>query len=77
MLRMKDDENIKYFFGKIMKLVNQLKLFREKMTKKRIVNKVLVSLIKKFEAKISSLEDSKDIAKLTLSELVNALEAWK
>ncbi|GKV32940.1 hypothetical protein SLEP1_g41503 [Rubroshorea leprosula] len=44
-------------------------------TEKRIVEKVLVSLPEKFEHKISSLEDSKDMTQMTLSELVNALQA--
>ncbi|XP_047249922.1 uncharacterized protein LOC124885715 [Capsicum annuum] len=36
--------------------------------------KVLVSFPERFEAKISSLEDSKDLTKLSLSELVHALQ---
>ncbi|GKV50056.1 hypothetical protein SLEP1_g56772 [Rubroshorea leprosula] len=42
---------------------------------KRVVEKVLVSLPEKFEHKISSLEDSKDLSKMTLSELVGSLQA--
>jgi hypothetical protein len=41
----------------------------------RIVEKVLVSLPKKFEHKICSLKDSKDFSKMSLQELVNALQA--
>ncbi|KAF3685241.1 hypothetical protein FXO37_00805 [Capsicum annuum] len=37
--------------------------------------KVLVSLPKRFEANISSIEDSKDLTKLSPSELVHALQA--
>ncbi|XP_017976374.1 PREDICTED: uncharacterized protein LOC108661903 [Theobroma cacao] len=74
-LRMKDDETIKEYSDKIMKLVNQLRLLGEDLTERRIVNKVLVSLPEKFEAKISSLEDSKDLSQLTVTELVNALQA--
>ena len=36
---------------------------------------MLVSVLKRFEVKIPFLEDSKDLAKLTLIELVNALQA--
>lgn len=73
-LRMSDDESIKDFSRKVVRLVNQLRLLREKMTDKRIVNKVLFSLPEKFEAKTSSLEDSKDLPKLTLSEFMNSLQ---
>ncbi|EOY20979.1 Uncharacterized protein TCM_012294 [Theobroma cacao] len=74
-LRMKEDKTIKEYSDKIMKLVNQLRLLGEDLSEKRIVNKVLVSLSEKFEAKISSLEDSKDLSQLTVTELVNALQA--
>ena len=42
---------------------------------KRIVEKVMVTLPERFEAKISSLEDTWDLSILTLTELVNALQA--
>ena len=41
------------------------------------MEKVLISLPKKFEAKISFMEDFKDISKLTLNEAINALQALK
>ncbi|WRX29551.1 Integrase [Theobroma cacao] len=72
---MKEDKTIKKYSDKIMKLVNQLRLLGEDLSERRIVNKVLVSLPEKFEAKISSLEDSKDLSQLTVAELVNALQA--
>ena len=45
------------------------------MIDRKIVKKVLISVLEKFEAKISSLEDSKDITKLSLTEVINALQA--
>ncbi|XP_017617925.1 uncharacterized protein LOC108462495 [Gossypium arboreum] len=42
---------------------------------KRIVEKVITSLTKKYESKISSLEDSRDLTTISLSELINALYA--
>ncbi|XP_031252336.1 uncharacterized protein LOC116110254 [Pistacia vera] len=47
----------------------------EEMIDKRIVEKVLVSLPERFDSKISSLEDSKDLTQITLTDLVNALQA--
>ncbi|XP_017974472.1 PREDICTED: uncharacterized protein LOC108661553 [Theobroma cacao] len=74
-LKMREDESIKKYSDKILKLVNQLRLTREDLLEKRIVNKVFVSLLEKFEAKISSLEYFKDLSKTTITELVNALQA--
>ncbi|XP_031268503.1 uncharacterized protein LOC116126975 [Pistacia vera] len=45
------------------------------MSDKMIVEKVLVSLPERFESKISSLEDSKDLSQISLIELVHALQA--
>lgn len=40
-----------------------------------IVEKVLVTLPERFESKISSLEESNDLCKLSLGELMSALQA--
>ncbi|XP_017972491.1 PREDICTED: uncharacterized protein LOC108661117 [Theobroma cacao] len=74
-LRMKEEEGLKDYTDKVIKVVNQLKLLGEDVPEKRVVNKILVSLPEKFEAKISSLEDSKDLSSFTVVELVNALHA--
>ncbi|KAL4340682.1 hypothetical protein GQ457_08G019310 [Hibiscus cannabinus] len=75
MLRMKESESVKEYADRLMKIVNQIRLFGEDLPEKRVVEKVLVSLPEKFEAKISSLEDSKDISQLSLAEFVNSLQA--
>ncbi|XP_021297300.1 uncharacterized protein LOC110426416 [Herrania umbratica] len=74
-LKMREDESIKDYFEKVLKIVNQLRLLGEELSDRRIVHKFLVSLPEKFEAKISSLEDSKDMSKLLVTELINALQA--
>ena len=76
-LKMKDSETIKEFSDKLMKVVNQIRLLGEELNDKRVVEKVLVSLPKNFESKISSLEDSRDLSQITLSKLINALQATK
>jgi len=55
-------------------VVNKFRLLREDLLYIRIVEKVLVSLQKRFEAKISSLEDSRDLTKISLTELMNSLQ---
>ncbi|KAF3682417.1 hypothetical protein FXO37_02343 [Capsicum annuum] len=72
---MKDSETIEEFSNELMKVVNQIRLMGEELTDSRIVEKVFVSLPEIFEAKISSLEDSKDLTKLSPSKLVHALQA--
>ncbi|KAA3469005.1 Retrovirus-related Pol polyprotein from transposon TNT 1-94 [Gossypium australe] len=74
-LKMKESKTVKEYFDRLMNVVNQIRLHGEEFPDKRIVKKVLVSVPERFESKISSLEDSKDISKLTLIEVVNALQA--
>ncbi|GKV22575.1 hypothetical protein SLEP1_g32435 [Rubroshorea leprosula] len=61
--------------AKRMQVVNQMRLLGENVLDKRVVEKVLVSLPKKFEHKISSLEDSRDLTKIPLTELISSLQA--
>ena len=72
MLRMKEAENIKEYFDRLLAVVNKIRLLRENLPDKMIVEKVLVSLLERFEAKISSLEDSRDLTMISLTELMNS-----
>ncbi|XP_027182312.1 uncharacterized protein LOC113780733 [Coffea eugenioides] len=75
LLRMKDTENIKEYSDKLLDVVNKIRLIGEQLPDSRVIEKVLVSLLERFEAKISSLEDSRDLSQITLPELINALQA--
>ena len=74
-LKMNDVEIVREYSNKLMKVVDQICLLGKELSDQRVVEKVLVSLPEKFESKISSLEDSKDLSQISLSELVNALQA--
>ncbi|XP_022883226.1 uncharacterized protein LOC111399980 [Olea europaea var. sylvestris] len=74
-LKMKEAKTVKEFSDRLMKVVNKIRLLGDDLPDRRIVEKVLISLPEKFEAKISSLEDSRDLSTITLSKLVNALHA--
>ncbi|EOY25675.1 Uncharacterized protein TCM_027059 [Theobroma cacao] len=75
MPRMGDYESIQGYADKVLNNVNRLRLLGENVFEKRIVNKLLVSLPEKFEGKISSLEDSKDLGLIYVNKLLNALQA--
>ncbi|EOY32582.1 Uncharacterized protein TCM_040572 [Theobroma cacao] len=47
----------------------------EKLFETSVVQKILISILEKFEATIASLEQSKDPIKLTITEIVSALQA--
>ncbi|KAG8479167.1 hypothetical protein CXB51_029021 [Gossypium anomalum] len=72
---MKEEETIKKYSDRIMAVVNSIRLLGEQFDEARIVEKVLSTLSERYEAKISSLEDSRDLTSMFLTELINALYA--
>ena len=59
---MKEINSVKECIDKVMKIVNQVRLLSEELPKRWIVEKVMVTLLEKFKAKISSLEDAWDLS---------------
>ena len=75
MQRMNESETIKVYSDKLLEIVNKVRLLGTEFTDSRIVQKILVTVPEKFEATISSIENSKDVSSITLAELLNALQA--
>ncbi|KAG8479501.1 hypothetical protein CXB51_029291 [Gossypium anomalum] len=75
-LKMKEEETIKKYSDRIMAIVNStIRLLGEQFDEARIMEKVLSTLLERYEAKISSLEDLRDLTSISLTELINALYA--
>ncbi|KAG8492235.1 hypothetical protein CXB51_009860 [Gossypium anomalum] len=74
-LKMKEEETVKKYSNRIMAVVNSIRLLGEQFDEARIVEKVLSTFPERYEAKISSSEDSRDLATISLTELINSLYA--
>ena len=74
-LTMQEDETITKYSDRIALIVNKIRLLGEEFPDARIVEKVLVTLLERFESKISSLEESRDLSQISLVEMMNALQA--
>ena len=72
-IKMEDDETFDEFYAKLKDIVNTAFNLRETIPEPKIVRKVLKSLPKRFHAKITVIEESKDINKIPLTELVGNL----
>ena len=72
-IKMEEDESLDEFYAKLKDRVNSAFNLRETIPKHKIVRKVLRSLPKRFHAKITAIEESKDIDKIPLTELVGNL----
>ncbi|XP_031278617.1 uncharacterized protein LOC116137069 [Pistacia vera] len=76
-MRMSETESVSQYSDRLMKIVNEIKILGKIVPEERLVEKVLVSVLEKFESKISSLEDSRDIKSMSMVDLISALEAQK
>lgn len=75
LMKMKDDEIVKDYSGRLMDVVNQVRLLGEAFTDQKVVEKIMVSVPQKFEAKISAIEESCDLQNLTIAEITSKLHA--
>ncbi|XP_058750105.1 uncharacterized protein LOC131623104 [Vicia villosa] len=75
MQRMKESETINEYCDKLPSIVNNVRFLGTEFFDTRIVQKILVTVPQRFESTISSLENSKDLSNISLSELVCALQA--
>ncbi|XP_016540953.2 uncharacterized protein LOC107841595 [Capsicum annuum] len=75
MQKMKETKTIKDYSERILNVANRLRLLGFVFNDSRIVEKILLTVPKKFEATITTLENTKDLSKITLAKLLNALQA--
>ena len=76
-IKMKEDELFDEFYAKLKDIVNSTFNLRETIPEPKIVRKVLRSLPERFHAKITAIEESKDINKIPLTELVGNLQTYE
>ena len=74
---MKEDESFDEFYAKLKDIMNSAFNLGETILEPKIVRKVLRSLPERFLAKIMAIEESKNIDKIPLIELVGNLQTYK
>ena len=75
-IKMEEDESFDEFYAKLKDIVNLAFNLGETIPKPKIVRKVLRSLLERFHAKITMIEELKDIDKNPLTELVGNLQTY-
>ena len=74
---MEEDELFDEFYTKLKDMVNSAFNLGETIHEPKIVRNVLRSLPKRFHAKITTIEESKDIDKILLTELIGNLQTYE
>ena len=72
-IKMEEDESFDEFYAKLKDIVNSTFNLGETIPEPKIVRKVLRFLPERFHAKITTIEESKDIDQILLTELVGNL----
>ena len=76
-IKMEEDESFDEFYAKLKDIVNSAFNLGETILEPKIVRKVLRSLPERFHAKITAIEESKDIDQILLTELVGNLQIYE
>ena len=76
-IKMEEDESFNEFYAKLKDIVNSAFNLGETILELKIVRKVLRSLPERFHAKITAIEELKDIEKIPLIELVGNLQTYE
>ena len=76
-LKMSKDESFDSFYGKLNEVVIGKFNLGEKMENSKIVRKILRSLLKSFRAKVTAIEESKDLDEIKIQELISSLQTYE
>ena len=76
-INMEEDESFDEFYAKLKNIMNSTFNHGETIPEAKIVRKVLRSLLERFHAKVSAIEESKDIDQIPLTELVGNLQTYE
>ena len=74
---MKHDENMHDFHMDILEIANSSSALVEKMLEEKLVRKILRSLPKKFDMKVTAIEKSQDISNMRVDGLVGSLKTFE
>ena len=76
-IKMDKDESFNEFYAKLKDIVNLAFNLGETIPESKVVRKVLRSLLERFHAKITAIEESKDIDSISLTELIGNLQTYE
>ena len=76
-LKMGGDEAFDSFYGKLDEIVISKLNLGEKIEDSKVVRKILRSLPESFKAKVTAIEESKDLNEIKIQELIGYLQTYE
>ena len=72
---MKESKSVKEYTDRLLGIANRVRLLGSKFKDLRIFEKILNTIPKRYEATIIAPENTKDLSRISLKELLSALQA--
>ncbi|KAE8719111.1 putative alkaline/neutral invertase B [Hibiscus syriacus] len=72
--KMKETETVNEYTERLLSITNRVRLLGSSLADSRIMEKILVTLPENFETTVTTLENTKDLSKIPLAELLSALQ---
>jgi hypothetical protein len=76
-LKMKDDEDIYDFHMSVLDIANSFDALGEKIPEDKLVRKILRSLPKRFDMKVTAIEEAQNIYTMKVDELIGSLQTFE
>ena len=74
---MDEDKSFDEFYAKLKDIVNSAFNLAEQILEPKIIRKILKSLLERFNAKITTIEESKDLVFIHLTKLIENLQNYE
>ena len=76
-LKMEEYENIHEFHMNVLDIANSFDSLGEKISDEKLVRKILRSLPKRFDMKVTTIEEAQDINNMKVEELIGSLQTFE
>ena len=73
-LKMRDDKAFNSFYGKLNEIVIAKLNLGEKIEDSKVVRKIMRFLLESFRAKVTAIEERKDLDEIKILELIGSLQ---
>jgi len=76
-LKMKEDETIRDYYMNVLDIANSFGSLGEKLSNEKLIRKILRSLPKRFDMKVTTIEEAQDTASMKVEELIESLQNFE
>ena len=76
-IKIEENKVVDEFSNRIVKVLNKMKSYGKKISDRRVIVKVLINLLKKFDPIMVVIEKTKELACLSVHELMDSLKSYE